>query len=323
MRAIRVHEVGGAEVLRLDDVPVPDPGDGEVRVRVRAAGVNFIDIYHRTGLYPMPLPFTPGQEAAGEIDAVGPGVTDFRAGQRVAYASVSGSYRDFAIVPQRMLVGIPDNVSFELAAATMLQGMTAHYLAFSAFSLHPGHRCLVHAGAGGVGRLLVQIAKTMCGAIVYATAGTPEKADLARSAGADEVILYREQDFALEIERLTAGAKVDVVYDSVGQATFEKSLQCLRPRGMLVMFGQSSGAVPPVNLRMLATGGSLYLTRPTLHHYIATAAELRWRSGDLFSWIETGMLEVRIDSVFPLERAADAQRRLESRQSAGKVLLVP
>jgi NADPH:quinone reductase len=322
MRAIRVHETGGPEVLRLEDVPLPEPGEGEVRVRVRAAGLNFIDVYHRTGLYPLPLPFTPGQEAAGEVDVIGPGVTAFSPGDRVAYASVNGSYGEYAAVPQRMLVKLPEEVSYDLAAASLLQGMTAHYLSHSTFPLRVGHRCLVHAAAGGVGRLLVQMAK-LCGATVFATVGTEEKAELARSAGADEVILYRQSDFAAEIERLTEGAKLNVVYDSVGAATFDKSLQCLRPRGLLVMYGQSSGPVPPVNLRVLAAGGSLFVTRPTLAHYIATSDELRWRATDLFSWISGRKLDVRIDSRFRLAAAADAQRRIESRESAGKILLIP
>lgn len=320
MRAVRVHETGGPEVLRFEDIPVPEPKEGEARVRVRVAGVNFIDIYHRIGLYPNPLPFTPGQEGSGEVDALGAGVTGLVRGDRVAWATILGSYAEYAIVPARMLVKLPPEVSFELAAAAILQGMTAHYLSASTWPLKPGDRCLVHAAAGGVGRLLVQMAK-MRGASVYGTAGSKEKAELAKSAGADEVILYNEKDFAEEIARLTGGAKLDVVYDSVGQATFEKSLQCLRVRGMLVMFGQSSGAVPPVNLRLLATGGSLFLTRPTLHHYIHDAEELKWRAGDLFGWIAEKKLQVTVDSSFPLEKAAEAQQRLESRKSAGKIVL--
>jgi NADPH2:quinone reductase len=322
MKAIRVHQTGGPEVLTLEEIAAPEPKAGEVRVRTRAAGLNFIDIYHRTGLYPMPLPFTPGQEGAGEVEVLGEGVGGFRPGDRVAWASVLGSYAESAVVPAKMLVAIPEGVSFELAAATMLQGMTAHYLAHSTFALGSGNRCLVHAGAGGVGRLLVQIAK-MRGAFVIATAGSEEKAALAKSAGADEVILYQQQDVVAEVDRITGGTKLDVVYDSVGQATFESSLRCLKPRAMLVMFGQSSGAVPPVNLRVLATGGSLYLTRPTLHHYIAAPEELAWRAGDLFRWIAEGKLEVRIDSTYRLADAAEAQKRIESRQSAGKILIIP
>jgi NADPH:quinone reductase len=322
MRAIQIYRTGGPEVLQLEELPLRDPAEGEVRVRVRAVGVNFIDIYYRTGLYPLPLPFVPGQEAAGEVDAVGPGVTSFSPGERVAYASVTGAYAEFAIVPQRMLVKLSDDVTHELAAASILQGMTAHYLSHSTFPLRVGHRCLVHAAAGGVGRLLVQMAR-LCGATVYATAGSEEKAELAKSAGAHEVILYREKDFAAEIDRLTDGAKLNVVFDSVGQATFQQSLQCLRPRGLLVMYGQSSGPVPPVELRSLASGGSLFLTRPALHHYIATSDELRWRATDVFSWIASGKLEVRIDSRYSLEEASEAQQRLESRESAGKILLMP
>ena len=319
MRAIRIHEHGGPEMLTMEDLPAPEPGPGQVRVRVRVAGVNFIDIYHRTGLYPMDRPFIPGQEGSGEVDAVGDGVSSFAAGQRVAWASITGSYAEYAIVPASGLVRLPDSVSYELAAAVMLQGMTAHYLAFSTFPLGPDHRCLIHAAAGGVGLLFVQMAKRQR-ATVYGTVGSSEKADLIRSVGADAAILYRQESVDEAVARLTDGKKLHVVYDSVGQSTFEASLRCLRPRGMLVSFGQSSGPIPPFNLRMLA-GGSLYVTRPKLGDYIALPEELEWRSGDLFRWIAAGELDVRIDSTFPLERAADAQRRIESRESSGKILL--
>jgi len=319
MRAIRIHQPGGPEVLTVEDVPTPEPGPEQVRVRVRAAGVNFIDIYHRTGLYPLPLPFVPGQEGSGEVDAVGSDVDSFTKGDRVAWASIIGSYAEYAIVPAGSLVRLPEDVGFELAAAVMLQGMTAHYLAFSTFPLGSDHRCLVHAAAGGVGRLLVQMARRQ-GATVYGTVGSREKAELIRGAGADAAILYREEDISASIDRLTSGEKLHVVYDSVGQSTFESSLECLRPRGMLVTFGQSSGPIPPVNLRILAAG-SLYVTRPKLGDYIKTREELEWRAGDLFRWIAAGELDVRIDSTFPLENVADAQRRIESRESSGKILL--
>lgn len=319
MRAIRIHEHGGPEVLTVEDVPAPEPGPGQVRVRVRVAGVNFIDIYHRSGLYPMDRPFIPGQEGSGEVDAVGDGVDSFAGGERVAWASITGSYAEYAIVPASGLVRLPDSVSFELAAAVMLQGMTAHYLAFSTFPLGPDHRCLIHAAAGGVGLLLVQMAKRQK-ATVYGTVGSNEKADRIRQAGADAAILYREEAVDDAVLRLTDGKKLHVVYDSVGQSTFESSLRSLRPRGMLVSFGQSSGPIPPFNLRALA-GGSLYVTRPKLGDYIARPEELEWRSGDLFRWIAAGELDVRIDSTFALERVADAQRRIESRESSGKILL--
>lgn len=319
MRAIRIHEHGGPEVLTLEDIPAPEPGPGQVRVRVRVAGLNFIDIYHRTGLYPMERPFTPGQEGSGEVDATGDGVESFRKGERVAWASSGGSYGEFALVPASALVRLPEKVSFELAAAVMLQGMTAHYLAFSTFPLGADHRCLIHAAAGGVGLLFVQMAKRQK-AMVFGTVGSSEKADRIRKAGADEAILYREEAVDEAVARLTEGKKLHVVYDSVGQSTFEASLRCLRPRGMLVSFGQSSGPIPPFNLRALAPG-SLYVTRPKLGDYIARPEELEWRSGDLFRWIAAGELDVRIDSTFPLERAADAQRRIESRESSGKILL--
>ncbi len=319
MRAMRIHETGGPEVLRWEQVSRPEPAAGQVRVRVRAAGVNFIDIYHRSGLYPMPLPFIPGQEGAGEVDVVGEGVEEFREGDRVAWASITGSYAEYAIVPVASLVSLPDDVPFELAAAVMLQGMTAHYLAFSTFRLGREHRCLIHAAAGGVGLLLTQMAKRQ-GAMVIGTVGSSEKAERILAAGADAAILYRAEDPADGVARITGKGKLDVVYDSVGQSTFESSLRCLAPRGMLVTFGQSSGPIPPVNLRVLSAG-SLYVTRPKLGDYIATAEELEWRAGDLFRWIGAGELDVKIDSTFPLERAADAQRRIESRESSGKILL--
>lgn len=322
MKAISVTRPGGADALAIADLPIPEPGPGEARVRIEAAGVNYIDIYHRTGLYPVETPFTPGMEGAGTVDAVGEGVTEVKPGDRVAYAMQMGSYAEYAVVPAWTLAPLPDDVSFQLGAAVMLQGMTAHYLATSTFPLEEGHRVLIHAAAGGVGRLLVQIAKKR-GATVYGTVSTEEKAQLIKEAGADEAILYTQTAFDEEIHRLTDGKGVDVVYDSVGQATFEQSLKCLRPRGYLVLFGQSSGPVPPVDLQVLSQSGSLFTTRPTLGHYVQTRDELIQRTADLFTWIARGELDVRIDSVFPLEQAAEAHTYLASRKSAGKLLLTP
>lgn len=320
MRAVRVHETGGPEVLRLDEIEKPEPGEGEARVRVAAAGVNYIDTYHRAGAYPLALPFVPGVEAAGTVDAVGPGVDDLAEGDRVAFAGSPGAYAEAVVVPADRLVRLPDEVEFETAAALMLQGMTAHYLATSTFPLEPGHRALVHAAAGGVGLLLTQIAK-LRGATVFGTVSTAEKAELATSAGADEVIRYTEADFADEIERLTEGSGVDVVFDSVGADTFDASLRCLRPRGMLVLFGQSSGAVAPFDLQRLAAGGSLFTTRPTLAHYVAERAELERRAGDVLGLAGAGDLQVRIGERHALADAATAHQRLEARLTTGKVLL--
>lgn len=320
MEAIRVTQHGGPEVLQLQDVPVPEPGPGHVRLKIDAAGVNFIEVYQRKGQYTMQLPFTPGAEAAGTVDALGPDVADLRLGERVASVDVAGAYAQYALVRADRVVRIPEDVSTEVAAAVMLQGMTAHYLAFSTFALQPDQTALVQAAAGGVGQLLVQIAKRR-GAHVIGTAGDEEKARLASEAGADDVILYRQQDFEAETKRLTTGAGVDVVYDSVGQATFDKSLNVLRRRGYMVLFGQSSGPVPPFNPQILNAKGSLFLTRPTLRDYIATRDELLWRANDLFLWIAAGELRVRIDQTFPLRDAAAAQQYLEDRKTRGKVLL--
>lgn len=320
MKAIRVHAHGGPEVLTLTEVEERRPGKGEARVAIKAAGVNFIDIYHRTGLYRLELPVTPGMEGAGAVDAIGEGVTEVAVGDRVAYAMELGSYAESAIVPAWKLVPLPPGVGFEHGAATMLQGMTAHYLTHSTFPLQPGHRALVHAAAGGVGLLLIQMAKRR-GATVYGTVSTPEKAELAREAGADEVILYTQTDFAAEVKRLTGGKGVHVVYDSVGKETFDKSLTCLVPRGYLVSFGQSSGPVPPLDTQLLNRNGSLFLTRPTLAHYALDRAELLGRARDLFSWITSGDLRLRIDSMFPLAQAAEAHRMLEGRASTGKIVL--
>jgi NADPH2:quinone reductase len=322
MNAIRIHQFGDAGVLRLEDVPLPEPKAGEVRVKLAASGLNFIDIYHRIGAYPLATPFTPGMEGAGTVDAVGPGVTELQPGDRVAYPLTAGAYAEYAVVPAARTVSVPDTIDLETAAAVMLQGMTAHYYAVSTYPLQPGDRALVHAAAGGVGLLLVQIAK-LRGAWVVGTVSTEEKALLAKEAGADEMILYSEQDFESEVKRLTGGRGVDVVYDSVGKTTFDKSLNCLRPRGMMVLCGQASGPVPPLDPQVLNQKGALYLTRPTLGPYIATRTELLQRAQDLFGWIEAGKLKVRIDRTFPLAQAGDAQRYMEDRQTKGKVLLIP
>ncbi len=322
MKAMRVHKYGGPEVLVLDDVPVPEPKAGAARVKIAAIGLNYVDIYQRTGLYPLSLPFTLGMEGAGIVDAVGDGVTEVKEGDRVAYAMVSGSYAQYAIVPAWKLALLPAGIDAESAAALMLQGMTAHYLTHSTYALKKGDAALIHAAAGGVGLLLVQIAKQL-GATVIATVSTEAKAALARKAGADHIILYSQTDFAVETKRLTEGHGVHVVYDSVGQNTFTQSLDCLRPRGMLALFGQSSGPVPPFDPGILAAKGSLFLTRPSLHHYTLDRAELVQRTADLFAWVTTGKLKLRIDKTFPMSEAAEAQRQMETRKTTGKVLLIP
>ncbi len=320
MKAIRVYKYGGPEVLRYEDSAAPDPKHGEVRVRIEASGINYVDIYQRKGLYPVALPFTAGQEASGVVDVVGQGVTEVRTGDRVAYASALGSYAEYAVVPAWRLLRVPDGINLQHAAAVMLQGMTAHYLACSTYPLKPGDTTLVHSAAGGVGLLLVQIAKRR-GARVIGTVSTDEKAQLAKQAGADDVILYTGASWEKEVKQLTGGKGVHVVYDGVGIATFEKSLDCLQPRGFMVLYGQASGPVPPVDLQILNTKGGLFITRPSLLQYTATRAELLERANDLFQWMLKGELIVRIDSVFPLARAADAQRKLESRTTMGKLLL--
>jgi NADPH2:quinone reductase len=320
MRAVRVHEHGGPEAMRMETVPVPRPGPGEALVRLQSAGVNFIDVYKRTGLYKLPLPATLGEEGAGTVAAVGEGVAEVRVGDRVAWAGVTGAYAEYAIVPAARLVPLPDGVSAGLGAAVMLQGLTAHYLAHSTYPLREGDRCLVHAAAGGVGLLLVQIAKRL-GAFVVATAGSDEKAELARAAGADEVIVYTRDDFVAETRRISGGKGLQVVYDSVGATTFLPGLDLLAPRGMMVLFGQSSGPVAPVDPQLLNAKGSLFLTRPTLGHYVATRDELLWRAGDLLDWIAAGELSVRVGAEFPLAEVADAHRALEGRRTTGKVLL--
>jgi NADPH:quinone reductase len=323
MRAIQVHTLGGPEVLSYDEVAVPEPGSGQVRVKIAAAGINFIDVYNRSGQYAgVRLPFTPGSEAAGVVDAVGPNVTDVQVGDRVASASLPQSYAEYAVGPAAALVPVPDGVSLDVAAAAMLQGMTAHYLSHSTYPIEAGDVVLIHAAAGGLGLLLTQMAK-MRGARVIGTVSTEEKAQLARQAGVNDVILYTQADFAAETRRLTDGAGVAVVYDSVGQTTFEKSLDCLRRRGYLVLCGQSSGRVPPFDPQVLNAKGSLFLTRPTLAHYTATREELLARAEAVFAWIASGDLTVRIDRTVPLAQAAEAHRALESRATSGKVLLVP
>ena len=322
MKAIRVHTPGGPEALRYEEIERAAPGPSQVLVKIEAAGVNFIDIYQRTGHYKVPLPVTLGQEAAGTVSAVGPGVAEPKVGERVAYASLLGAYAEYAVVPADRVVVLPDGVSTKQGAAVMLQGMTAHYLATSTYALKPGDACLVHAAAGGVGLLLCQIAKRQ-GARVLGTVSTREKAALARGAGADEVILYTGQDFETEVRRLTNGAGLQVIYDSVGKTTFEKGLGCLAPRGMMVLYGQSSGPVGPFDPQVLSQKGSLFLTRPTLAHYTATRAELLGRAGEVLGWIKSGKLTVRIERELPLAQAAEAHRLLEGRKTTGKVLLIP
>lgn len=322
MRAIRVHHVGGPEQLALDEIPRPEPGSGQVRVKIEAVGVNFIDVYRRNGQYHVQTPFTLGSEAAGVVDAVGPDVMDVHAGQRVASVSLAGAYAEYALAPTEQIVPVPDHISAQQAAAAMLQGMTAHYLSHSTFPLHPGQTALIHAAGGGVGQLLVQYTKRR-GARVIGTAGTERKAQLAREAGADEVILYTQEDFEAETKRLTDGSGVEVVYDSVGKDTFEKSLNCLKRRGYLVLYGQSSGPVAPVDPQTLNSKGSLFLTRPTLAHYTATRDELLARSNDVLTSISQGMLRIHIDKTFPLAQAAEAHTYLEERRTEGKVLLIP
>jgi NADPH:quinone reductase len=322
MKAIRIRENGGPEVLRLETIEDPVPGPGELVVRVEAVGVNFIEIYQRKGIYKAPLPLTPGEEGAGTVTAVGPGVADVRIGDRVVSYNLRGSYAELALVAADRVVVVPDDLDTRTAAAVLLQGITAHYLATSVYALQPGDTCLVHAAAGGVGLLLCQMAKRR-NAIVIGTVSSEAKARLAREAGADEVILYTKQDFVAEVARITSGKLVRVVYDSVGVTTFEKSLECLAPRGMMALFGQSSGVVPPFDPLLLLRRGSLFMTRPTIAHYTATRDELVWRAGDVLGWVRDGSLTVRIDRTVPLADAAEAHRALEGRGTTGKVLLVP
>lgn len=322
MKAVRVYEFGGLEALKYEDAAVPEPGEGEARVKIEAIGVNFLDVYQRMGRYQGSLPFVLGQEAAGVVDAVGSGVKNMKVGDRVVYTGVQGSYAEYVTTPEWRLVTIPNNVDASHAVAVMLQGITAHYLTHSTYPLKKGDTALVHAAGGGTGQLLVQIAK-LCGARVIGTVSTDEKAALAREVGADEVINYLQNDFESEVKRLTNNAGVDVVYDSVGKDTFDKSLNCIRRRGYIVLFGASSGAVPPLDPQILNAKGSLFLTRPYIGHYTVDRAELTDRTNDLFHWMETGQLKVHIDKTFPLAEAAEAHRYLEGRQSKGKILLTP
>jgi NADPH:quinone reductase len=322
MRAIRVHELGGPEVMQLENVPDPAPGPGEALVRLDAAGVNFMDVYYRKGLYKTTLPFTPGSEGAGTVIALGSGVTEVRVGDRVASTNFAGSYAELALAPAGRLVVLPGGLSSRDGAAAMLQGMTAQYLTTSTYSLKAGDHCLVHAAAGGVGLLLCQVARQR-GAFVIGTTSNEEKAALARAAGANEVILYTKQDFVAEVKRITDAAGVQVVYDSVGVTTFLKGFDCLAQRGLMALFGQSSGPVAPFDPQLLNQKGSLYLTRPTLAHYIATTEELRRRAGEVLGWVHDGSLRLRIDREVPLAHAHEAHRALEGRRTTGKVLLVP
>ena len=327
MRAIQILKTGGLDALTLRELPEPVPGPGEALIRIEASGVNFIDTYFREGRYPAPLPYTLGQEAAGTILSLGPlldgaPATRFKPGDRVAWTGIPGTYAELATAPTSRLLAIPDHVSTQQAAAATTQGLTAHYLAHSTYAIQPGDTVLIHAGAGGTGLLLTQIAKRL-NARVFTTVSTPEKAALSRAAGADETILYTEVDFAQEVKRLTSGAGLPVVYDSVGKSTFEASLTCLRPRGLLVLFGGASGPVPPFDLIRLSTMGSLYVTRPTLKDYVATRRDLESRAADIFSWIADGSLQLRIDRTYPLAEAAQAHRDLESRSTTGKLLLLP
>jgi NADPH2:quinone reductase len=322
MKAIVIPHTGGPEVLEWKDVDAPLAGPGQVLVNVEAAGLNFIDTYHRTGLYPMAFPIIPGLEGAGTVIELGTDVSDVAVGDRVAWTSGLGSYSETVARDTATVVPVPDGVSSETAAAAMLQGITAHYLVTDTFPLAAGHRCLIHAGAGGVGLLLIQLAK-MIDAEVFTTVGSEEKADLARGAGADHVILYRDADFGDAVESSAGPHALDVVYDGVGQSVFDRSLGLLRPRGMYVQFGNASGAVEPVAPLRLAQGGSLFLTRPTMMHYISTRADLLRRTGDIFGWIASGELDIRIGASFPMSEAADAHRALEARTTTGKVLLIP
>jgi NADPH:quinone reductase len=322
MKAIQIRETGGPEVLALVDLPIPVPGPGQVLIRIEAIGMNFIEIYFRKGQYKATFPVVPGSEAAGTVEECGSGVTGFKAGDAVASTAVLGSYAEYALVPAAQLVKVPDGLTPEQAAAALLQGMTAHYLAYSTWPLKSGETCLVHAGAGGVGLLLTQMAARI-GARVITTVSTKEKAELSREAGASDVILYTQQDFVTEVKRLTHGKGVDVVYDSVGKTSFEGSLNCLRPRGLLALFGGSSGAVPPFDLIQLSSKGSLYVTRPTLWHYVATRDELEKRANDVLNWVKSGTLKLRMEHVYALEQAGQAQADMENRKTTGKILLEP
>ena len=320
MKAVRIKEYGGPEVMSYEDIDIPELGERDALVKIAASGINYIDTYQRSGLYPIPLPATLGLEAAGTVEKVGTAASRFKVGDRVAYTSVPGAYADYAAVPEDKLVSLPDGVSFEQGAAAMLQGCTAHYLCKSTYPVKAGDRCLIHAAAGGVGLLLIQMVKN-AGGFVIGTVSTAEKAELARAAGADEVILYTEQDFEAEVKRITDGAGVNVAYDSVGKSTFEKSIDCLAPLGYMVLFGNASGPVTEFNPATLGPKGSLFLTRPTLFAYTADRKSLEWRTGDVFKWIGDGSLKLRIEHFFPLADVQDAHRALEGRKTTGKVIL--
>ena len=322
MKAIRIHTPGGPEALKFDDVPEPTPGPGQALVKLAAAGVNFIDVYFRTGMYKAPLPLTLGLEGAGVVTAVGTGVTDVKIGDTVAWTGVPGSYAQMAVVPADRLVKLPPGVEPKVGAAAMLQGLTAHYLVRSSYPLKKGDTCLVHAAAGGMGLLLCQMGK-MLGATVIGTVSTEEKAALAKGAGAEHVILYTQQDFEPEVKRITGGRGVDVVYDGVGATTFDKSLNCLRPRGYMILFGAASGPVPSLDLQVLNVRGSLFLQRPSLNHHIAAREELLQRAGEVLGWIKEGKIKLRIEHQFPLAQAAEAHKALEGRKTTGKILLIP
>jgi NADPH2:quinone reductase len=322
MRAIEIEKTGGPEVLVLRELPVPQPGPQQVLVKIEAIGVNFIDIYLREGRYPAKLPFVLGQEAAGVVTALGPGVSGFKVGDRVVWCHILGAYAEYAVVPLGVLIAVPDGVTTRQAAAALLQGTTAHYLSHSTYAIQRGDAVLVHAGAGGVGLLLIQMAKRL-GARVLTTVSTEAKAALAREAGADETILYTREDFAARVRELTGGEGVPVVYDSVGKTTFEGSLACLRRRGLMVLYGGASGPVPPLDLIRLSTMGSLYVTRPTMKDYTSTRQELEQRVGDVLGWVGDGSLKLRIEHSYPLAEAAQAHRDLEGRKTTGKVLLAP
>jgi NADPH2:quinone reductase len=320
MKQIVVDTPGGPEAMALAEVPKPAPAAGEALVKVAFSGVNFLDVYFRTGLYKADVPITLGSEASGIVESLGDGVSGFAPGDRVAYAMVRGSYAEYACVPAAKLVKVPEDVELSTAAAAVLQGMTAHYLTHSTYPLGSGSTCLVHAAAGGTGGLVVQMAK-LRGARVFGTTSSEEKARQVRELGADEAIIYTTQDFEAEVKRLTGGRGVDVVYDSVGKTTFEKSLQCLRPRGTLALFGQSSGSVAPVDPATLNARGSLFLTRPTLTHYMLDRDELLWRAGDVMKYVGSGALKIRISNIYPIADAASAHRDLEGRKTTGKLLL--
>ena len=322
MQAIQILTTGSADVLTLRDLPTPTPAAGEALIRIEASGVNFIDTYFREGRYPAHLPYTLGQEAAGIVVATAPDVTTVKAGDRVAWCGIPGTYAQLAVAPANRLVPLPDHVSFQQAAAALIQGITAHYLTHSTYAIQPGDEVLIHAGAGGTGLLFIQMAKAL-GARVFTTVSTEAKGELARAAGADEIIFYTKEDFAARVKQLTSGRGLPVVYDSVGKTTFEQSLQCLRPRGLMVLFGGASGPVPPFDLIRLSTMGSLYVTRPTMKDYIATTADLEARAKDVLDGVATGKLKLRLEHIYPLADAARAQRDLESRKTTGKLLLIP